>query len=569
MLQITVENLHGQREDILCSNGICSIGKKENNDIVISSWRVAGVHAEIRRSANGLVLQDLGSLAGTKVNQKRVMEYGPLDPGDEISIGQYRMWAKDMAGHQNNALSPEPQKKPQAPFIVNTLAPIAPGHNIMVTASDSFLSIDYSHTFQWRQMIHDRLLKKLDLRRKDVSRMSDEDLRKETDALIREIMQECAKDLPAELNHEDLIVNVLNEAVGLGPLEKLLADDTITEIMVNCADEIFIERSGRLERCPVAFTSDRAVLGVIERIVSPLGRRIDESSPMVDARLKDGSRVNAIIPPLALRGPCLTIRKFSKRRYGSEDMLSFGSLTADMVKFLQICVEHRKNIIIAGGTGAGKTTLLNVLSNFIPQHERIVTIEDSAELQINHLNLVPLEARPPNAEGRGQVTIRDLLKNSLRMRPDRIVVGECRSGETLDMLQAMNTGHDGSLTTVHANTPRDVLSRLEVMVLMAGMDLPVTAIREQIASAVNIIVQQSRFSCGARKVTHITEITGVESGKIQLQDIFLYRQSGTDEEGRVIGKFIGCDVVPLFYENLARIGVPVDLSIFSPQFEDV
>ncbi|WP_265583949.1 CpaF family protein [Chitinimonas koreensis] len=368
--------------------------------------------------------------------------------------------------------------------------------------------------------------------------------------------------LPADIDREQLIDDVLHEAVGLGPLEKLLADPSISEIMVNRSDEIFVERGGRLQRYPAAFTSEEAVRGVIERIVAPLGRRIDESSPMVDARLKDGSRVNAIIPPLALRGAALTIRKFSRKRLEVEDLIGFGSANQLMFDFLKVCVERHKNIIISGGTGSGKTTLLNVLSNLIPRGERIVTIEDAAELQLNHPHLVSLESRPTNLEGKGGISIRDLVRNSLRMRPDRIVVGECRGGEALDMLQAMNTGHDGSLTTAHANTPRDVVSRLEVMVLMAGMDIPVTAIREQIASAIDIIVQQTRAADGSRRITHIAEITGVEGGKIQMQDLFRFEQRGFDANGKVVGHFTGCDAVPSFYEDLRRVGVPVDLSIF-------
>jgi pilus assembly protein CpaF len=360
---------------------------------------------------------------------------------------------------------------------------------------------------------------------------------------------------------------VRDEAIGLGLLEPMLHDPSITEIMVNGADDVFVERQGRLQRWPVSFTSDRAVLGIIERIVAPIGRRIDESSPMVDARLKDGSRVNAVIPPLALKGPSITIRKFSKRKLEAGDLQTFGSASAAMVEFLRICVEQRKNVLISGGTGSGKTTLLNILSNFIPKDERIVTIEDAAELQLHHENIVSMEARPANIEGKGLVAIRDLVRNSLRMRPDRIVVGECRGGEALDMLQVMNTGHDGSLTTAHANSPRDMLARLEVMVLMAGMDLPVSAIREQVASAVDIIVQQTRFACGARKITSIVEVTGVESGTIQLQEVFAFVQTGLGADGKTSGHFAGRGFVPEFYEGLARIGVPLDLSIFNDGLE--
>jgi len=363
--------------------------------------------------------------------------------------------------------------------------------------------------------------------------------------------------------------HVPDDAVGLGPPEALLEDPSGSETMVNRFDEIYIERAGRLLKHPMTFTGNCAVMGVIERIVAPLGRRIDESSPMVDARLKDGSRVNAIIPPLALKGPCLTIRKFSKRKLTSDDLVQFGSVSEDMANFLRISVENRRNVIVSGGTGSGKTTLLNILSNFIPHHERVITVEDAAELKLHHAHLISLESRPANVEGRGAISIRELVRNTLRMRPDRIVVGECRGAEALDMLQAMNTGHEGSLTTLHANTPRDALARLETMILMAGMDLPLTAIREQITSAVHLIVQQTRFACGTRMVTNITEITGMESGKIQIQELFKFVNLGyvrlavDDTNLKVQGYFTACNTVPHFYEELRDIGVPVDVDIFT------
>ncbi|MGV7209609.1 ATPase, T2SS/T4P/T4SS family [Oxalobacteraceae bacterium A2-2] len=409
-------------------------------------------------------------------------------------------------------------------------------------------------------LLHAELIKTLDLRRQDVTRMGDAELRVVASKLIAELLPRL--DLDPGLDREELTRFVLDEAVGLGVLENLLADDSVTEIMVNGASDIFIERAGRTGRSAIAFSSEKALMGVIERIVSPIGRRVDESSPLCDARLKDGSRVNIVIRPIALKGPTISIRKFAKRRLQVEDLVAYGTLDERMVAFLQVCVEQKKNIVISGGTGSGKTTLLNVISNLIPPHERIVTIEDAAELKLYHDNLVTLEARPPNVEGRGQVTIRELVKNALRMRPDRIVIGECRGGEALDMLQAMNTGHDGSLTTAHANTPRDMLSRLEVMVLMAGMDLPAAAIREQIAAAVQIVVQQTRYACGTRKVTSITEITGMEGGVIQMQEIFRFHRSGFYEDGRVRGQFQASGYVPTFYEDLREQGVPVDLSLF-------
>jgi pilus assembly protein CpaF len=456
-----------------------------------------------------------------------------------------------------------------APLRDTPVAPVATVHTANVTAIKPgppvvipATAIIDQESLQWRKVIQEKLVEVFDIRRTDVHNMADDKLRLLTEKAIKEIIANLPN-LPARLDKQKLLDEVRDESIGLGLLEPLLADNTITEIMVNKIDEIFVERAGRLHRVPMAFTSEKAIMGIIERIVAPIGRRIDESSPMVDARLKDGSRFNAIIPPLALKGPSLTIRKFSKRKLEAGDLLKFGSANQEMVDFLEICVARHKNIIVSGGTGSGKTTLLNILSNFIPEGERIVTVEDAAELQLHHAHLVQLEARPSNSEGKGQIAIRDLVKNCLRMRPDRIVVGECRGGEALDMLQAMNTGHDGSLTTAHANSPRDMLARLEIMVLMAGMDLPVTAIREQVASAVDIVVQQSRFVCGSRKITRITEVTGVESGKIQLQDLFMYVETGQDVAGKTLGYFTGCDVVPEFYEKLQSIGLNVNLDIFN------
>lgn len=414
----------------------------------------------------------------------------------------------------------------------------------------------------WRATIRRSLVTYMDLRRINVAEMDDSALRVLTSEAVDRIIQDQA-DLDADIDREELARQVLAEAVGLGPLEPLIADETISEIMVNSRDEIFYEKSGVLQKSEVTFTDDSAVISAIERIVSPLGRRIDESSPMVDARLKDGSRVNAVIPPLALKGPNITIRKFMKERLTSDHLLRFGSMDEKMVAFLELAVEQKKNILISGGTGSGKTTLLNVLSNFIPDGERIITVEDAAELKLYQPNLISLEARPSNQEGKGEVTIRDLVKNCLRMRPDRIVVGECRGGEALDMLQAMNTGHDGSLTTIHANTPRDCLSRIEVLVLMSGMELPVQAIREQISSAIDIIVQQTRFSCGSRKVTSITEVNGIEAGVIQLSEIFRFAHSGYGADGKVSGEFVSTGNVPDFIEGLRQRNVKIDMRLFN------
>ena len=417
---------------------------------------------------------------------------------------------------------------------------------------------------QLQKEIHDRLIESMDLRRMDMDRLGDEELWEKTENSICDIVESMDGDgaIPAFVDQEVLIKDVLHEALGLGPLEDLLADDSVNEIMVNRSDQIYVEQSGGMHLTDKYFSSDKAVLGVIERIVAPLGRRIDESSPLVDARLKDGSRVNAIIPPLAIKGPTITIRKFRKEAFQGPELVQLGTMSQGMLEFLEMCVTARKNIIISGGTGSGKTTTLNVVSNFIPESDRIVTIEDAAELQLRHDHWVQLESRPPNIEGKGAIVIRDLVRNSLRMRPDRIIVGECRGGESLDMLQAMNTGHDGSLTTAHSNGPRDTLSRLETMVLMSGMDLPVKAIREQVASAIDIIAHQSRFSDGTRKITHITEISGMEGEVITMQDIFLFKQEGFDDQGRVAGRYVPSGFVPRFYEDLRQRGIPVNMNIF-------
>lgn len=357
---------------------------------------------------------------------------------------------------------------------------------------------------------------------------------------------------------------ITDDAVAFGPITPLLNDPEISEIMVNGPHQVYVERRGKLQLTDVKFRDNAHVMHVIEKIVAPLGRRIDEGMPMVDARLPDGSRVNAIIPPVALNGPTITIRKFFKDPLTIEDLIRLGTLTPQIARFLEACVKGRLNIIVSGGTGSGKTTTLNVLSSFIPGDERIITIEDAAELQLRQEHVITLESRPPNIEGRGAITIRDLVRNALRMRPDRIVVGEVRSGEALDMLQAMNTGHDGSLTTGHANSPRDMLSRLETMVLMAGMDLPVRAIREQIAAAIDLIIHQSRLKDGSRKITHITEVQGMEGEIITLQDIFLFRQEGCDPGGRIKGRFIATGIRPKFLSKLEAAGFVLPPEIFSP-----
>ncbi|MCR5438367.1 MAG: CpaF family protein [Selenomonas sp.] len=389
----------------------------------------------------------------------------------------------------------------------------------------------------------------------------------QVETVISKYCQEVMEEEPfavsrGEVKH--LIEDIQDEMLGLGPIQSLLDDDSITEVMVNGPKKVFVERLGKLEYTDVKFHDNAHLMNIIERILTPLGRRIDESSPLVDARLEDGSRVNIIIPPLSLVGPAITIRKFSKKPLSVENLISFGTMDEKMATFLRACVRARINILVSGGTGSGKTTTLNVISSFIPERERIVTIEDAAELRLQQEHVVTLESRPANIEGKGQITIRDLVRNALRMRPDRIIVGEVRSGEALDMLQAMNTGHDGSLTTAHANSPRDALSRLETMVLMSGLELPVRAIREQISSAIDLIIQQSRIRDGSRKITYITEVQHMEDNTITTQDIFRYEQTGFDENGKAIGHFVPTGLQPGFLDKFELNGVELPEDFFMP-----
>lgn len=416
-----------------------------------------------------------------------------------------------------------------------------------------------------KRKIHSLLLKRLNLKKLSSVSRDDDTIREKAKEMIFELTAEFAPEFSDICSQEDVYREVVNEAIGLGVIEEFLNDNDITEIMVKNHRQIYIEKSGKIQFSGRKFLSDDQLIGVIERIVAPLGRRIDESSPIVDARLKDGSRVNAVIPPIAMDGPALTIRKFSKTPFKIPDLIRFGSMTQEIATLIELAVKFRQNVIISGGTGSGKTTLLNVSSSFIPGNERIVTIEDSAELQLPQDHVIRLEARPPNIEGKGRITIRDLVINSLRMRPDRIVVGECRGGEALDMLQAMNTGHDGSLTTVHANAPRECLSRLETLVLMAGMELPARAIREQISMAVNVIVQQARLADGTRKITHVTEVTGIDDMAISTEDIFIFKQTGMTEDGKVLGYHTATGYVPEFVRELQDCGISVPLNIFTPK----
>ncbi len=446
---------------------------------------------------------------------------------------------------KEKTFSPEGTEKSEH-FTVNTAAKMDPYRELKIN-------------------IHKQVIEELDselLKNQGAEDADNEKIAETIENLVNTMLDKEASYVP-RADRARIIHEIIDEVIGLGPINPLLNDPSVSEVMVNGPSHVYVERKGKLVLSDVTFRDNEHVLHIIEKIVAPLGRRIDESSPMVDARLPDGSRVNAIIPPLALRGPTLTIRKFSKDPLKIDDLIRFGSLTPEMARFLEACVKSRLNIVVSGGTGSGKTTTLNVLSSFIPDDERIVTCEDAAELQLRQEHVVTLESRPPNIEGKGAVSIRDLVKNCLRMRPDRIVVGEVRSGEALDMLQAMNTGHDGSLTTGHANSPRDMLARLETMVLMAGMDLPVRAIREQIASAVDMIVQQNRLKDGSRRITHLTEVLGMEGDTIVLQDIFVYEQKGVDEQGKIIGHFKPTGIRPKFLHKLESSGIKLPDDIFS------
>lgn len=420
--------------------------------------------------------------------------------------------------------------------------------------------------------IHKGLVEQMDLKKMNIDTTDPKQravLREKTQKTVLDILgtEDTAALLTSRELKAQIIKEVLDEALGLGPLEDLLADDSVSEIMVNARDQIYIEKAGKPQISKVTFSSEAQMMNVIERIVTPLGRRVDEKVPFVDARLQDGSRVHVIIPPLALRGPTITIRKFPKKRVEVKDLVNFGSMTEEIADFLRCCVEAKLNIVVSGGTGSGKTTLLNVLSNFIPASERIITVEDSAELQLAQDHVVRLESRPKNIEGEGEVSIRDLIKCCLRMRPDRIVVGECRGGEALDMLQAMNTGHSGSLTTLHSNNPRECIGRLETLVMMAGLGLPAKAIKENIAAAVGLIIQQSRLTDGSRKVTYITEVVGMQGEVISLQDIFVYKQEGLDKKRKIIGRFVPTGFIPKFVEEMEAKGMKISRSLFASKAE--
>ena len=546
-------------QEVSLEPGVHWLGSAVDCRLRIIASGVIGRHARVEMSADGKYgIVDMGGPQSTRVNGERIVTAGPLGPWDVVRLGDndYRFVRQLEQECDTVAQSESAEHDTDADPNQNS----AKGVTAEIPPEDIGRDTD-AVWLAAAGRLHQRLIEQLDLRRRDVAAMADGELRELAKTLLQPLAAEEALRLPGQ--QERLLHFVLDESLGLGPLEELLRDDEVGEIMVNGPDTLFVEKSGRISRSEKRFSGELALRGIVERIVAPIGRRVDDASPMVDARLPDGSRVNVVLHPLAVQGTAVTIRRFGRRRLGAADLLAYGSMSADMLEFLRVCVVHRRNIIVSGGTGSGKTTLLNALSSLIPQHERVITIEDSAELAFDHQNLVALETRPRNIEGRGEITIRDLVRNALRMRPDRIVVGECRGGETLDMLQAMNTGHDGSLSTVHANSPRELLSRLEVMVLMSGVELPISAVREQIAGSVNIIVHQARLSSGRRCITRITEVAGLVSGTIQTQDIFRLQQPAGAVSAGGDHRFVACGHMPQFYEDLMRAGVDLDLKPFA------
>jgi len=586
-----------RRDRLQLDSRLLSIGRHARNTVCLESDRVSRHHARVELMQDRMHVEDSssnGTVAGGVVLHGEGVD---VPYGTPIKIGEYTVRivprgapsaqtsspqampatypkhvpvpAAEAAGPPPPAAAPPahaasgaPAPGPHAPA-PHAPAPHAPAAHAAAAHTPAAPSTGAAATatspamIDLRREIHRLLLENLDLAKLDPSKMDDPSMRPRVLTALRRIVRSLEARIPADVDRDVLVGELADEALGLGPLERFLADPNINEIMVVDPNTIYVEMGGRLVQTDARFTDDERVRAVIERIVTPLGRRIDESSPLVDARLKDGSRVNAVIKPLALRGSCITIRRFARTPLTLDRLIGFGALTPAMGRFLVRAVTAKKNVVISGGTGSGKTTLLNVLSAAIPESERIVTIEDAAELQLHQPHVVSLETRPANMEGRGEYTIRDLVRNALRMRPDRIVVGECRGGEALDMLQAMNTGHDGSLTTTHANSPREALGRIETLALMGGIDLPSRAIREQIANSIHLIVQVARLSDGTRKVTSVSEVAGLEEedGTIEERPIFEFVRHGTGKDGAVLGEFRATGYLPSFLDQFIVMGL--------------
>lgn len=514
---VRLQNPDGQHAELdVHTDHTLLVGRDVACDVVLPSPAVSRFHLEITRDTDGLLVTDRSS-NGTLAGDLRVHHSSAtVPPHARLQVGPYTLQIAPRSGDRRLAHScPE-----------------------------------------LRRHIHRALLDHLDLASLDAANMDDSALRPQVVTALESIVATYELEIPDEEDREQLVVEMTDEVLGLGPLQELLDDDDVSEIMVVDPETIYVEKQGTIELTSLRFMDDESCRAVIERIVTPLGRRIDESTPLVDARLSDGSRVNAVIPPLAIRGPCITIRKFARRPLQMTELVSFGALSDAMAAFMERCVRAKKNVIISGGTGSGKTTLLNVLSSAIPAHERIVTIEDAAELRLNQPHVVSLESRPRNLEGSGECTIRDLLRNALRMRPDRILVGECRAGEAVDMLQAMNTGHEGSMTTTHANSPKEAMKRIETLCMMAGLDLSPKSVREQIASSVHVVIQQTRLSDGTRRITSIAEVDALDDeGEILLHDIFCFHRTGTGPRGEVLGEHRSTGYVPSFLNDFIARGL--------------
>jgi pilus assembly protein CpaF len=570
LVQVVIECAgRTERRAMDVASGVVTIGRAPTCSLSFESALVSRNHAAVDLNGARMRVTDSstnGTLAGGVFVQNGAQE---VPFGVPIIVGEYTLWLTrpdrpaaraPAAPAPANGRPPDITLKPTIPpaSVIDALEAAAQPKQVGATerAAEQAEEQSRRENVALRREIHKLLLDHLDLATIEPSKLEDPSLRPKVLGALRRIVTSLGDRIPKSINKDGLVGELADEALGLGPLEQFLADPSVNEIMVVDPDTIYIEQRGKLFQSEARFTDDERVRAVIERIVTPLGRRIDESSPLVDARLSDGSRVNAVIRPLALRGSAITIRKFSRSPLDLDKLIGFGAMTPQMGQFLTRAVIAKKNIVIAGGTGSGKTTLLNVLSGAIPSDERIVTIEDAAELQLKQPHVVSLETRPANMEGKGEYTIRDLVKNALRMRPDRIVVGECRGGEALDMLQAMNTGHDGSLTTTHANSAREAIARLETLCLMAGIELPVRAIREQIASSIHLLVQQSRLSDGSRRVTAITEVTGInDDGDVELVPIFEFYRTGTGEKGKVLGEFRATGFLPRFLNDFIVMGL--------------
>lgn len=563
MLKITTGKEKGRTLELTADTPL-TIGRSESSGFCIPDKKVSRRHAEIVSDGENVFITDLSSRTGTRVNGRAIAQRTPLCIGDTIQIGE-----TDLVLEKTEDAQAAPLPRTTAP--AKTEPPLRTEktqtqRNLpLYSAQESLAELYSSSMLTLAKRVQTRVLELLNIDAA-AKEISNSEMRPKVADAVDQILREIRHEIPSSVKLDQFRQILLDDLIGLGPLSPLLRDGSISEIMINGPDNLFIESKGLLYRSAAKFNSESHLQAIIQRIVEPLGRHIDAASPMVDARLEDGSRVNAVIPPLALDGSLVTIRKFASKKLTDDDLIKFGSLTKPMALFLREAVRARRNILVSGGTGSGKTTLLNILSQFIPEKERIITVEDSAELRLSHENLCRLEARPANVEGQGRITIRDLVVNTLRMRPDRIIVGECRGAEALDMLQAMNTGHDGSMTTCHANNPRDALSRLENMVMMAGFELPSAAIREQIASAIHLIVQQTRLPDGSRKIVKISEVTGREGNTILLQDIFTFEQEGFDENFHVIGRHTATGNIPTFVDELRQAGdLELDMSVFVPE----